>query len=73
MRISITPEITYIEILQHSGEDNEELVDRYYGVYYYWKITDIEHPELEGLHYLIINILNTDNSIEIGTDEWALD
>ena len=67
----VIPKITYIEILQPSGEDSKELVDRYYGVYYYWKITDTEHPELEGLHYLAINMLNTDNSIEIGTKKWT--
>ncbi len=65
----VTPKITYIEVLQPSGSDSGELVDRYYGVRYYWAITDVEHPELEGLHHLELTMLNTDTSVEAGTEE----
>lgn len=66
----VHPEITYIKVLQPSARDGDEMVDRYYGVRYYWMITDAEHPELEGLHHLEITLLNADTSVEIGTEEW---
>ena len=67
----VTPEITYIEVLEYVDENSEELTRRYYGVLYYWEIINTEHPELEGLHYLTINLLNTENAVEIGTYEWT--
>ena len=63
----VRPEITYIEILQDTGNGGE-LADRYYGVSYFWQITDTKHPELEGLHHLEISLLNTDESAEVGTE-----
>ena len=65
----LTPEITYIEVLQRTEDDPDEMADRYYGVRYYWKVTDTEHPELEGLHHFEIRLLNMDKSVEVGTEE----
>ncbi len=63
----VTPEITYIKVLQDTGGD--ELADRYYGVSYYWVITDAEHPENEGIHYLQLDLLNMDRSVSVGSEE----
>ena len=62
----LSPEITYIKVLQNK---NNDYVDRYYGVHYYWGITDEEHKDLEGLHYLEITLLNTERSVSIGIDK----
>ena len=62
----LTPEITYIEVLQRKEDDPDEMADRYYGVRYCWKVTDTEKPEMEGLQYFEIRLLNTDNSAEVG-------
>ena len=67
----VTPTIPYIEILQPAADG--DLVSRYYGVDYYWKITDTAHPELEGLHTLTLCLLNTDETVTLGTDEWIGD
>lgn len=62
----VRAKITYIEILQRRHTNSEELDDRYYGVSYYWKIVDVNHPRLEGLHYLKMELLNSDHPIEVG-------
>lgn len=69
----LSPEITYIEILQQTGDDPEDLADRYYGVRYFWQVTDAGHPDLEGLHHLDLALLNTDQAVEIGTWAWTED
>ena len=63
---SVSPEITYIEVLQKADGDDEEMADRYYGVRYDWQIKDSDHPEREGLSHFEIPLLNTDEKAEIG-------
>ena len=63
------PEITYIKVVIVPNGNYDLIADRYYGVSYYLKITDTNNPMLEGLHSLTINLLNTDHTVQIGTDE----
>lgn len=63
---SVSPEITYIEVLQKGDGDDKEMSDRYYGVRYDWQIRDSAHPEREGLNHFEITLLNTDDKAEIG-------
>ena len=63
---SVSPEITYIEVLQKADNDDGEMADRYYGVRYDWQIKDSDHPEREGISHFEITLLNTDRKAEIG-------
>ena len=66
---SVSPEITYIEVLQEGNGDGEELLDRYYGVKYDWQIKDSANPEHEGLNHFEITLLNIDEKVEVGKNE----
>lgn len=66
---SVSPEITYIEVLQEGNGDDEELLDRYYGVKYDWQIKDSANPEHEGLNHFEITLLNIDEKVEVGKNE----
>lgn len=66
---SLSPEIPYIQILQPSADDPEDLDDRYYGVRYNWTLVDEEHPEWVGLRWFSITLLNTDDSVGVGLED----
>ena len=65
----VIPQITYIEVLVVPNGDYNRMNRRYYGVNYYWQITDTENPSLEGLHNCTVELLNTDESVMVGTTE----
>ena len=65
---SLSPEITYIEVLQDVG-DSGDTADRYYQVRYNWQVMDKEHPEREGIRYMEISLLNMDQVVTIGSRE----
>ncbi len=66
-RWEVSPEITYIEVLQ-KAEDSDELLNRYYSVRYHWVIEDDEHPDRKGITYLEVSLLNTERSASIGSE-----
>jgi hypothetical protein len=69
---TLSPEITYIKVLQAvptGVEGGEVYVDRYYQVRYRWIVTDEDHPERVGIQELEIELLNTDQSVMIGIPE----
>lgn len=66
----LSPEITYIEVLQPEDAETGEIPDRYYGVRYGWMITNEEHPQWEGLQHMEIYLLNLDESVVIGANGW---
>ena len=65
----LRPEITYIQVLVPSESGGGETDYRYYGVHYYWQVKDDAHPENVGLHYLQVELLNTDESAAVGNTE----
>ena len=65
----LRPEITYIQVLVPSESGTDEMDYRYYGVHYYWQVKDDSHPDNVGLHYLEVDLLNTDESTAVGNTE----
>ena len=63
----VTPEIPYFNIsTEIDSETDPSGYARqryYYGIDYYWQITYEADTSLEGLHYLIIELLNVDKLI----------
>ena len=62
----VIPEITYIDILVAPDGWGGQTYDRYYKVNYYYMIIDKENPELEGLNYFEIELLNLDEIVTVG-------
>ena len=65
----LRPEITYIQVLVPSESGADEMDYRYYGVHYYWQVKDDAYPKNVGLHYLEVDLLNTDESASVGAEE----
>lgn len=61
----VDPEITYIKVLISSEDDTRPMISRYYQISYDYQIIDQKNPELEGLNYLRIELLNLEQSVEI--------
>ena len=65
----LTPEIPYLSILTKIDSETDsrgyEHERFYYSIHYYWQLAYKEDKSLEGLHYIIIDLLNVD-SIKIG-------
>jgi hypothetical protein len=63
----VAPEIPYFSILKKIESDTDpggyEHVRCYYSISYYWQITYKEDASLEGLHYMVIELLNVDRLI----------
>jgi len=60
----VRPEIPYIKtIFDADGDPSTPMEDRYYGVNYYWQIVREDDKSLEGLHYIAIELLNSDSII----------
>ena len=60
------PEIKYIEVIVLSKDNADQMYNRYYQVYYDYQIIDQENPELEGLNYFVLELLNLDESVTVG-------
>ena len=67
----VIPEIVYINTLVNTDDSAAPIDSKYYHVNYYWQITDKEYPDLEGIHYLSISLLNIEGSVTVGTKEFA--
>lgn len=66
----VFPEITYISVLVSPDGNSDNMYNRYYGVNYHWQITDAKNPTLEGLHNITVELLNTDKTVTVGTNEF---
>ena len=62
VRWFVRAEIVYIEVVD--GNTN-----RFYGIKYTWAPICEEDEDLVGLHTLSVNLLNTDNSVMVGTEK----
>ena len=62
----VMPEIKYIEVIVLSKDNADQMYNRYYQVYYDFQIIDQENPELEGLNYFVLELLNLDESVTVG-------
>ena len=62
----VMPEIKYIEVIVLSKDNADQMYNRYYQVYYDYQIIDQENPELEGLNYFVLELLNLDESVTVG-------
>ena len=60
----IAPEIPYFHVLKKIDSETDprgyEHEDCYFSISYYWQITYEADKTLEGLHYMVIELLNVD-------------
>ena len=59
---SVDAEIIYIEVYDENGT-------QFYGIEYQWTPIYEADAELVGLHSLTVHLLNTENSVTLGTDK----
>ena len=59
---SVDVEIIYIEVYDENGT-------QFYGIEYQWTPIYEADAELVGLHSLTVHLLNTENSVTLGTDK----
>lgn len=65
----VEPEIPYIEVFVELDDQEQDSESKYYGLYYYWQIVSEKDASLEGLHGVTVNLLNTNHTVTVGTDE----